>query len=265
MENQNIDSKQENLEKGVTSSGSNMSYWVDSVEPVKFSPLNENKTTDVVIIGGGIAGLSVAYCLAKAGKKVTVLEDGYIGSGESGRTTAHLVSALDDRYAQIERLLGEEKCKLAAQSHTEAINFIERVVREENIACDFTRLDGFLFLHPSDESKTIDEEFVTTNKYGIRTEKLLGVPGIAEEKKGLCLRFPNQGQFHPMKYLKGLSDFIVHNGVRSTPKHTWMELTKQESNRKNFLFRPITLSSPPTLPLITSSRCTRNNSPTARM
>lgn len=210
MENQSSFVLQGN-EMGVTTSGTNISYWLDSVEPIRFRPLRENLKTEVVIVGGGIAGLSVAYCLVKAGKKVVVLDDGFIGSGESGRTTAHLVNALDDRYAEIERLLGEEKCRLAAESHTEAINFIERIIKEENIDCDFQRLDGYLFLHPTDDAKTIEEEYITTNKYGIRTEKLRGVPGIAEET-GLSLQFPNQAQFHPMKYLKGLCDCIMRKG-----------------------------------------------------
>jgi glycine/D-amino acid oxidase-like deaminating enzyme/nitrite reductase/ring-hydroxylating ferredoxin subunit len=164
-----------------------------------------------VIVGAGIAGLSVAYCLLKAGKNVVVVEDGYVGSGETGRTTAHIVNALDDRYFEIERLLGEEKCRLAAESHTRAIDFIEQVVRDESIDCDFKRLDGFLFLHPSDKPGTIEDEYKATNKYGIKTEKLNGVPGMPAEI-GTCLKFPNQAQFHPMKYLQGLSAAITRMG-----------------------------------------------------
>jgi len=205
------DETQHDQEKGVTTSGSNISYWLDSVEPIRFTPLRENLKTETVVVGGGLAGLSIAYCLAKAGRKVIVVEDGFVGSGESGRTTAHLVNALDDRYSEIERVLGLEKCKLAADSHTAAIEFIERVSKEENIDCDFTRLDGFLFLHPTDDRKTIDDEFVMTNKCGIRTEKMEGVPGLAGEN-GVCLRFCDQAQFHPLKYMKGLADCIVRYG-----------------------------------------------------
>ena len=204
-------SAQHGQKEGIVTSGSNLSYWIESILPLRFNPLNDDIRTDVVIVGGGIAGLSVAYCLVKAGKKVVVVEDGFLGSGETGRTTAHLVNALDDRYAEIERILGEEKCRLAAESHTKAIDFIEQVVKQEEIDCDFTRLDGYLFLHPTDEIKTIEEEFVATNKYGIATEKLEGVPGIAANV-GVCLRFPNQAQFHPMKYLRGLANYIVRNG-----------------------------------------------------
>ena len=204
-------SAQHGQKEGIVTSGSNLSYWLESVLPVRFNPLSENLKTEVVVVGGGIAGLSVAYCLVRSGKRVVVIDDGFIGSGESGRTTAHLVNALDDRYAEIERLLGAEKCRLAAESHTQAINFIERVVMEEAIDCDFKRVDGFLFLHPTDAAKTIDEEFAATNKYGIVTEKVDGVPGIAG-LKGASLRFPDQAQFHPMKYLRGLANYIVRNG-----------------------------------------------------
>ena len=202
---------QHEQQKGVTTSGSNMSYWLDSVEPIRFEPLTSNLKTETVVVGGGMAGLSIAYCLAKAGRKVVVVEDGFVGSGESGRTTAHVVNALDDRYTEIERILGPEKCKLAAESHTAAINFIEQVAREEKIDCDFTRVDGFLFLHPTDDKKTIDDEFVMTNKCGIRTEKMEGVPGLAGEN-GVCLKFCDQAQFHPLKYMKGLADCIVRYG-----------------------------------------------------
>src|SRR5687768_13115973 len=95
------------------SSGENFSYWIDSVNPIAFEKLNSNLETEVLVIGGGIAGLSVAYNLLKNGKKVVLVEDGYIGSGESGRTTAHLTAALDDRYYHLEKIFGEDGARLA--------------------------------------------------------------------------------------------------------------------------------------------------------
>src|SRR4051812_19846950 len=89
-------------------SGKNNSYWLDSIDPVSFEPLNSNEKCEVLIVGGGIAGLTIAYTLTKQGKNVVVLEDGNIASGESGRTSAHLTCALDDRYYEIESMFGEE-------------------------------------------------------------------------------------------------------------------------------------------------------------
>ena len=99
-----------NPEDGRITSGKNISYWTDtSTDTMVSNPLKENLETDVVIVGGGLAGLSTAYCLTQSGKKVVLVEDGFIGSGETGRTTAHLVTALDDRYYHLEKIFGEEK------------------------------------------------------------------------------------------------------------------------------------------------------------
>ena len=69
----------------------NLSSWFANVsKPLKYDKLNKNISADVVIDGGGIAGLTTAYILSKAGKRVAVLDDGYIGSGETGHTTAHI-------------------------------------------------------------------------------------------------------------------------------------------------------------------------------
>jgi glycine/D-amino acid oxidase-like deaminating enzyme/nitrite reductase/ring-hydroxylating ferredoxin subunit len=197
--------------EGLVTSGSHTSFWIDSVGPIKFSPLQHDIETEVIIVGGGISGLSVAYCLAKTGKRVVVIDDGFVGSGETGRTTAHIVNALDDRYSEIEKKLGELESRLAGESHTQAIEFIERVVREENIECDFKRIDGYLFLHPSDDVKTLEDELAATHRVGISTELVAEVKGIPVEV-GPCLCFPQQAQFHPLKYLKGLALAILKYG-----------------------------------------------------
>src|SRR3569833_2396846 len=135
---------------GVVTSGENISYWLASSEPIIYKKLEKDIEADVLIVGGGIAGLTVAYCLAESGKKVIVVDDGYIGSGETGRTTAHLTCALDDRYFELEKIFGEEKARLAADSHMAAIEWIEQTIKRENIDCHFKRVPGYLFLHSND-------------------------------------------------------------------------------------------------------------------
>jgi glycine/D-amino acid oxidase-like deaminating enzyme/nitrite reductase/ring-hydroxylating ferredoxin subunit len=198
---------------GRLTSGNTLSYWVDSVKPIKFKPLAGNVRTDVVIVGAGISGLTTAYCLAKSGKNVVVVDDGFVGSGETGRTTAHATNALDDRYSDIEQLHGSEGAKIAADSHTAAIAFIESTALAEGIECDFKRLNGYLFLHPSDKRENLEEEFHATHRAGIPTDLLEAVPGISSES-GPCLKFPHQGQFHPMKYLSGLTNALTKLGVK---------------------------------------------------
>jgi glycine/D-amino acid oxidase-like deaminating enzyme/nitrite reductase/ring-hydroxylating ferredoxin subunit len=192
-------------------SGAHQTYWLESVQPLATQKLNKGIKTEVVIIGGGISGLSVAYNLVKAGKKVVVVEDGNIGSGETGRTTAHLVNALDDRYYELERMYGKDQTALIASSHTQAIEFIEDVIASENIDCDFKRVDGYLFLHPSDQADSLDKELKACTTAGLNVEIADEVPGL-KDSIGPCLRFANQAKFHPMKYLEGLNEAIQRAG-----------------------------------------------------
>jgi glycine/D-amino acid oxidase-like deaminating enzyme/nitrite reductase/ring-hydroxylating ferredoxin subunit len=196
---------------GKLTSGENLSFWLAEVEPMKLEKLKEDIATDVLVIGGGIAGLTTAYCLLKAGRQVTLVEDGFIGSGESGRTTAHLTCALDDRYYEIENAFGEEASRKAAQSHAAAIDWIEKTVREENIDCHFERVDGFLFIHATDTKENLEKEWEATKKAGLSTSWMDHVPGL-ETESGPCIRFPDQGQFHIMPYLQGLATAILRRG-----------------------------------------------------
>ena len=204
-------SKAKKSGKGIITSGENISYWIDSVTPLEFETLNQNIDTDVLIVGGGIAGLSTAYCLAKAGRKIILVEDGFIGSGETGRTTAHLTCALDDRYFQIEDVYGEEVSRLAAASHSKAIDWIEDTVNSLGIDCNFRRVNGYLFPDPSDKMENLQKEFEATKRAGLHTEWLSQTTGISWES-GPCIRFLNQGQFHIMKYISGLANAVVKLG-----------------------------------------------------
>ncbi len=191
-------------------SGRNISYWLDSIAPIEFTPLSKNIRTDVVIVGGGIAGLTIAYSLVKEGKKVVVIEDGNIGSGETGRTSAHLVSALDNRYYNLKRIYGEERTKLIAQSHKAAIDFIEQTIKINDIDCDFERVDGYLFLHPTDQLESLSKELKAVQNAGIEAIMLPATKGLKYAIPSI--KFYDQAQFHPLKYLKGLADVIIKCG-----------------------------------------------------
>lgn len=207
-------------------SGDNRSFWVASVGPLAFEKLQHDTETDVLVIGGGISGLTTAYCLLKSGHSVVLVEDGHIGSGESGRTTAHLSFALDDHYYELEKLFGKEKTKLAADSHMAAVKFIERTIRLENIDCNFKRVIGYLFLGENDKRETLEKEYEATINAGLITEMLPQIPGILASGDETCLMFPDQAQFHPMKYLRGLAGAVVTQGGKIYTETRAEEITK---------------------------------------
>jgi Glycine/D-amino acid oxidases (deaminating) len=204
--------KKQSIDPSLTS-GANVSNWINTVNPLQFEQLQHNLQTDVLVIGGGISGVTTAWLLAKAGKQVVLIEDGFIGSGETGRTTAHCTWALDDRFSNIEQVFGEEKTRLAAESHAEAINQIERNVQELNIDCHFKRVDGYLFLHPSDKLSTLQKEFEAIQRTGQQVQWMDQTPFIFGANSP-CIAFPNQAQFHMLKYLHGLANGFVALGGR---------------------------------------------------
>ncbi len=190
------------------------SCWMDLPLPWHGEPLQEDTRAEVCIVGAGIAGLTTAYLLTEAGKSVVVLDAGSIGGGQTQRTTAHLSNAIDDRFQEIERIHGVEGAALAAQSHLAAIDLIETIVRQEPIDCDFERLDGFLFLGPGQSQDLLQRELDACRRAGLTEVELHTDRQLGALSQLPCLRFPRQGQFHPLRYLVGLCQSIRRRGGR---------------------------------------------------
>lgn len=190
------------------------SLWMATADTPSQSGLKESIRTDICIIGAGIAGLTTAYLLAKEGRSVVVLDDGVSGGGMTGRTTAHLTNAFDDRYVEIEKLHGEEGARLTAESHTAAIQKISEIIAAEKIDCDFEWLDGFLFCAPEHSVDLLDDEMAASHRAGLNgVEKIARAP-VESFNTGPALRFPRQAQFHPLKYLDGLVKAIMRDDGR---------------------------------------------------
>lgn len=189
------------------------SVWLATAQLPTFAPLTTDISADVCVVGAGIAGLTTAYLLAEVGQSVAVLDDGGIGSGMTGVTTAHLVNALDDRFFELERLHGERGSRLAAESHTAAIDRIERIVTHERIACDFLRLDGYLFCAPEHREDLLDRELAAAHRAGLHRVVKMDRAPLAFDS-GPCLKFPSQAQFHPLNYLAAVAHAIERGGGR---------------------------------------------------
>jgi glycine/D-amino acid oxidase-like deaminating enzyme/nitrite reductase/ring-hydroxylating ferredoxin subunit len=193
-------------------SGRTISLWRATEDELSTSALKQDVRAEVCVVGAGIAGLTTAYLLSREGRSVVILDDGPICGGNTERTTAHLSNALDDRYVEMERLHGERGARIAAASHTAAIDTIERIVREEQIDCDFERVDGYLFTPPRKSKKILDDELKAAHRAGlVDVERVARAPLDAFDTGG-ALRFPRQAQFHPLKYLNSLAEAIRRDG-----------------------------------------------------
>lgn len=188
-----------------------VSLWSGIEVAPDAAPLARNEDFDVVVVGSGIAGMSIAYELAAAGQKVAVLDRGRIGGGMTARTTAHLASVCDDYFSELIGLRGEELARLYFQSHSAAIARIEAIQAAEHIACDFRRLDGFLFPASGGAEADLRPELEAGLKIGIAVEEVAGLP-LSGHADTPALRYPDQATFHPLKYLRGLAAGIRARG-----------------------------------------------------
>jgi glycine/D-amino acid oxidase-like deaminating enzyme/nitrite reductase/ring-hydroxylating ferredoxin subunit len=193
------------------------SLWM----PVEVAPdapkLEGALRCDTVVIGAGIAGLSVAYELATAGQAVMVVDRGPIAGGMTSRTTAHLAPICDDGLSSLVRMRGEETARLFQESQSAAVDRIEAIVGEHDISCNFRRLDAFLFpalsMKPSEARDEQDKEVDAARKVAAAVERVKGVPFKGFEDAPV-LRYPRQGTFHPLKYLRGVAVAIESKGGR---------------------------------------------------
>ncbi len=119
------------------------------------------------VVGAGLAGLSTAYRLTREGVSVVVVDDGPIGVGQTGRTTAHLSNAIDDLYQTIEKIHGRDGARPAAESHTAAVDAIESIAAVEGIPFDFERLDGYLVPAPGESPGLLRRERDAARRAGL--------------------------------------------------------------------------------------------------
>lgn len=182
--------------------------WQEDIILSDMPSLNKSLSTEVCVVGAGLAGLLTAYRLLKNGFKVVVIERDDLGYGDSALTSAHISNVFDDHFTEIMRKNGKDKARLAYASQTEAIQLLEEIVLEESIDCDFRRVNGVLFLSPGHDPRYLEEERKAAVECGVPEVHIDDQYEEAFFETGLCLRFANQAQFHPLKFINGLCERI---------------------------------------------------------
>jgi len=185
-------------------------YWIASAPETNYPNLDEDIRVDVAIVGGGIAGISSAYLLAREGLKVAVIEANRILQGTTGHTTAKITSQHSLIYARLKKEMGSEKAQQYAQANESAIRFIASIVQENHIDCDFACCPAYLYTQSDNYLKDIRDEFEAASSLGLKASYLEEIPLSFPVKA--ALRFNEQAHFHPLKYLQFLAEEIIKQG-----------------------------------------------------
>lgn len=182
----------------------NKSQWETEIMPV-YGALDHDIHTDVVVVGGGITGLLSAYQLAKAGKKVVVIEKNSIGGGATRLTTAFLTEYIDTSARDLITMLGEENARSVITSHREAISRMEQLIHGEEIEADFKRIPGFIYAHNGAEQKEVEAEREALLSLGTMAG---AVTNHLPFRATGAIELGNQAKFHPLKFIKGILSSI---------------------------------------------------------
>jgi glycine/D-amino acid oxidase-like deaminating enzyme/nitrite reductase/ring-hydroxylating ferredoxin subunit len=190
----------------------NIPFWIDNAPVQKFPRLQRNINVDVVVVGAGITGITAAYLLKKAGSTVALIERERVASIDTGHTTAHLTYITDVQLQKLARNFGKDHAQAAWDAGAAAIDEIERIVAEQRIDCEFTRVPAYLHVRvgssPKKEVSWLKKEADLAAKLGFDAAYLELIPYF----NLLGVRFANQAKFHPRKYLGALVKKIPGSG-----------------------------------------------------
>jgi glycine/D-amino acid oxidase-like deaminating enzyme/nitrite reductase/ring-hydroxylating ferredoxin subunit len=187
------------------------SYWASSASLPRFPSLAGDLEVDVVIIGGGLTGITAAYLLKNEGAKVALLERNHCAGADTGHTTAHLTYVTDERLHRLVKHFGRDGAKAFWEAGIAAIDQIADIVKASKADCGFTWLPGYLHESPDgarDDRKLLEADVQLARELDFDAQFVQEVPYA--HRPGI--RFAHQAKFHPLKYLAPLLQSISGDG-----------------------------------------------------
>lgn len=193
---------------------SSESFWQATAPAREFAPLDRTLRVDVLVVGGGICGVTAAYLLSKTGRAVALVERDRIGGGETAHTTAHVTCVTDERLTDLVKTFGRDHARAAWDAGAQAMRQIQTNAEEAGIECELRQVPGFLYAaadaDTEQEIERLREEAQLASELGFDAAYLSAVP--VAKRPGI--RFSNQLKFHPLKYLAGLAREAAAQGAQ---------------------------------------------------
>ncbi len=193
------------------------SIWKEFSEKKNFEKLNDNLECDVLVIGGGIAGILTAYYLQKVGRNVVLVEAHTIGSGMTANTTAVITAQHDTMYKDMIANNGFDVAKDYLYANLQAVENFKQLVEDEQIDCDFEITPSYLYSH----KHSLEDEVKALHKLGYEAELVQDIDLPFEIKN--AVKFKDMAQFHPLKFLYAMAEKLTiyeHTMVKKIDDHT---------------------------------------------
>ncbi len=200
------------------------SLWKATSQATVLPVLDADTSTDILIIGGGITGITTAWLLHRAGKQVTLIEGETLGAGVTSCTSGHLTTAFDPHFSTLADKYSLEVARKIHQGLAKAIDFIEQTIGQESIDAQFERVNGYLYAETSRQQKQLEKEYATLSKMDVEVALTDDLPLPFAVKEGII--FPNQARFHVLNYLYTLAHKLSSQGV-SMYQHTKAQQVKE--------------------------------------
>lgn len=175
-----------------------------------YPELSSDISTEVLIIGGGLAGMCLAYQLKRSEIKVVLIDKGRIGEGATELTTAITTADIDTNAADMIKMFGQNKARQIWHSGEKAIDEIERIQSSEKINCEFMRTPLYIYASSKKELKWLAKEDPAIKWLGGSCLFYSG-PAAGLRIDGY-IKLENQAKFHPLKFLIGLAGKVTERG-----------------------------------------------------
>lgn len=188
----------------ISRDGALTSLWQHSVNTFLHNGKKNDDNYDVVIVGGGITGISTGLLLQNAGMKCLILEANNLCFGTTGGTTAHLNTLMDTPYQTLIKNFGEKNAILVAEATKMAIDLIKQNIEKYSIECGFDYTTGYLFAQNDKQEKELEEIIEACNKVGVEVDYVDAIPIPIPFSKAISIS--RQAKFSPVQYVYALAN-----------------------------------------------------------
>ena len=208
--------------------GQNLSFWQKNNFDRTYQSDAIDDFHDIIIIGGGITGISTALELQRRGKQCLIIEQENLGFGTTGGTTSHINNFLDTSYAELINQIGEEKSKSVLNAALKVLPYIKNNIQKLHIACEFNECDFYLFSAEEKQDSELEDILKAHQQLGLETKNIFSLPFDINFRKVILIE--GQGQFNPIKYIHGLAKEFLALGGKIMDHTKFLDYERKEKS-----------------------------------